>query len=111
MATYHDLKALTTEAIEDMLMEHKFRKRRLSAKDLATLSAALDAERPSAYNIMITLANALAFLTQHYEGDQANIPVISDFLASFQAHVAQEMLTKEPTVKQGLTLLPESSSA
>lgn len=99
------------KAVNRRLLEHEMGLRELPTGELLQLRGLLEAEQPSAYHVMTTLANCFQYLSTSYQGDPADIPKIADFLAQFQAHVAQELLAKEPTIKQGLTLLPESSSA
>lgn len=94
------------KAVDMRLLEHEAGLRELSTGELLQLRGLLEAEKPSSYAIMTALANALEFLTRHYDGKPEDIPLIADFLSQYQKHVADELLSKEPTIKQGLTLLP-----
>lgn len=99
------------QAIDRRLLEAEVGTRPVSTGELMQLRGMLDAERPSSYNILTTILNQMNFLNQEYAGEQANIPVISDFLMQFQQQVAAELLQKERTVKEGVTLLSDDSSA
>ena len=95
------------KAVDRRLTEHEMGLTTLSTGELLQLRGLLEAEKPSSYNILTTLAESFRFLGTSYQGDPASIPIISDFLGQFQAHLAQELLSKEATVKAGLTLTPE----
>ena len=98
------------KAVDRRLTEHEIGLRELSTGELIQLRGLLDAERPSSYNILNTIINQMSFLNHEYAGEQAHIPVISDFLVQFQQKIAAEMLLKEPTIKQGLALSPDGGT-
>lgn len=95
------------QAIDRRLLEAEVGTRPVSTGELMQLRGMLDAERPSSYNILTTILNQMNFLNQAYAGDQAHIPIISDFLMQFQQQAANELLAKERSVKQGMSLLSE----
>ena len=99
------------QAIDRRLLEAEVGTRPVSTGELMQLRGMLDAERPSSYNILTTIINEMNFLNHDYAGDPAAIPVISDFLMQFQQQVAAELLQKERTIKEGVTLLSDGSSA
>lgn len=94
-----------TNAVSQLFNDHESGFAPLSFEQLLRLKAALDADRPSVFIIMTVLANELTFLNHAYSGDPTNIPIISDFLAQFQQSAAQDLLSKEPSIRDGLALL------
>lgn len=91
--------------LEQMLDDHESGFAPLSLEQLLRLKATLDADRPSVFIIMTVLANALDYLNHRYSGEPVNLPIISDFLAQFQQSAAQDLLSKEPSIRDGLALL------
>ena len=108
-STYRRLKAHITQAIGGVLAEHSAGLRRLSVSEIVALSHILDAEKPTVFAIQTVLVNELAFLAT-YGAPHETRAAITEFLQAFQTEAANDALSHEKTVKDGLTLregLPE----
>ena len=108
-ATYRRLKANITQAIGGIFAEHAAGVRRLSVAEIVALSQILDSEKPTVYAIQNVLVNEFAFLAT-YGAPHDVRAAITEFLQAFQAEAANDALSMEKTVKDGLTLregLPE----
>lgn len=105
--TFTSLHDRVTNAVNQLFNDHESGFSPLSFEQLLRLKAAIDADRPSAFIIMTVLANALNFLNHQYSGEPANLFIISDFLAQFQQSVAADLLSKEPSIRDGLALLKQ----
>ena len=108
-ATYRRLKSNITQAIGGIFAEHAAGVRRLSVAEIVALSQILDSEKPTVYAIQNVLVNELAYLAT-YGAPHDVRAAITEFLQAFQAEAANDALSMEKTVKDGLTLregLPE----
>ena len=108
-STYKRLKANITQAIGGIFAEHAAGVRRLTVAEIVALSHILDAEKPTVFAIQNVLVNELAYLAT-YGAPHETRAAITEFLQAFQAEAANDALSMEKTVKDGLTLregLPE----
>ena len=103
-ATYRRLKANITQAIGGIFAEHAAGVRRLSVAEIVALSQILDSEKPTVYAIQNVLVNEFAFLAT-YGAPHDVRAAITEFLQAFQAEAANDALSMEKTVKDGLTLM------
>ena len=108
-ATYRRLKANITQAIGGIFAEHSAGVRRLSVSEIVALNNILTAEKPTVFAIQNVLVNELAYLAT-YGAPHDVRAAITEFLRDFQRDAANDALSHEKTVKDGLTLregLPE----
>ena len=103
-ATYRRLKSNITQAIGGIFAEHAAGVRRLSVAEIVALSQILEAEKPTVFAIQNVLVNELAYLAT-YGAPHDVRAAITEFLQAFQAEAANDALSMEKTVKDGLTLM------